>query len=143
MGDTIAGAWRRELFCDNDVVRNASAWVAIAVVYAALAARFVPLTWPSMLATVPPAAVVCWIGLRRRTVQAGPAVAVSPSGVLPWVVVAAFAIVLEIAALVNSPREDFPTLSSLISPLAADPAGWYRFGGYLAWFALAAWLVRR
>ena len=96
-----------------------------------------------MLATVPPAAVVGWVGWRRRTVREGPAVAISPSGLVPWVVVAALAIAVEIAALVQSSRADFPTLSSVISPLTGDTAGWYRFAGYLAWFALGVWLVRR
>jgi len=124
-------------------VRYQSVWVPAAVAYAALASRFIPLTWPSMLATVPPAAVVGWVGLRRRTVRVGPAEGVSPSRQVPWVVVAALAIAWETAALAQSPREDFPTLSSVISPLAGDTAGWHRFGGYLAWFALGALLARR
>ena len=124
-------------------VRHQSVWVIAAVAYAALASRFIPLTWPSMLATVPPAAVVGWVGLRRRTARVGPAEAMRPSRLVPWVVVAALAIAWEIAALAQSPRGAFPTLSSVISPLVGDTAGWYRFGGYLAWFALGAWLVRR
>jgi hypothetical protein len=124
-------------------VRNQSLRVVIAVAYAALASRFIPLTWPAMLATVPPAAVLCYVGLRGRAVRAAPAVVISPSELVPWVVVAALAIAAEIAALVQPSRADFPTLSSFISPLVGDTAGWYRFGGYLAWFALGAWLVRR
>ena len=74
--------------------------------------------------------------MRRRTVRVSPAEVVSPSRLVPWVVVAALAIAWETAALAQSPREDFPTLSSVISTLAGDTAGWHRFGGYLAWFAL-------
>jgi len=124
-------------------VRKQSVWVAAAVAYATLASRFIPLTWPSMLATVPPAAVVGWVGLHRHTVRVGPAEGIRPSRLVPWVVVAALAIAWETVALALSPREDFPTLSSVVSPLAGDTAGWYRFGGYLVWFALGAWLVRR
>ena len=124
-------------------VRYQPLWVVVAVAYAALASRFTPLTWPSMLATVPPAASVFWVGVRTRTVRDAPAVVLNRSRLVPWVVVAALGIALEIAALVQSPRADFPTLSSVISPLAGDGTGWYRFGGYLAWFALGAWLARR
>ncbi|MGS0684544.1 hypothetical protein ACVBEQ_05205 [Nakamurella sp. GG22] len=115
----------------------------MAVAYAAFASRFTPLTWPAMLATVPPAAGVFWIGVRTGTVRDAPAVVFDWSRLVPWVVVAALGIALEIVALVQSPREDFPTLSSLISPFAGDSTGWYRFGGYLAWFALGTWLARR
>jgi hypothetical protein len=125
------------------VTRYRVVWVVAAVSYAAAASRFTPLTWPAMLATVPPAVVVCWLGLRGRSVSTVPAVALDRSQVMPWVVVSASAVVLEILALVQSPRADFPTLSSIVSPLVGDSSGWYRFAGYLAWFALGAWLVRR
>lgn len=124
-------------------VRHQLIWVVMAVAYAALASRLTPLTWPSMLATVPPAVSVFWVGVRTRTVREAPAVVLDRSRLAPWVVVAALGIAVEVVALAQSPREDFPTLSSLISPLAGDSAGWYRFGGYLAWFALGAWLARR
>ena len=118
-------------------------WVAVAVVYATVASRFAPLTWPSMLATLPPAAVVFWVGMRGRPTREGPAMVLRRSRLMPWVVVGVAGIALEIAAVLQSPRSDFPTLSSIVSPLAGDSAGWYRFAGYLAWFALGAWLARR
>jgi len=125
------------------IVRFRPVWVVVAVAYAAVAARFAPLSWPSMLATVPPAAVVFWVGVRNRTVREPSTAVLGPARLLPWVMVAGLTIALEITALARSPRADFPTLSSLISPLAGDTTGWYRFGGYLAWFALGAWLARR
>ena len=54
-----------------------------------------------------------------------------------------FIIAWELFAVLQSPRHDYPTLSSLLSPLAGDSDGWYRFGGYLLWFVLGSWLVRR
>jgi len=113
-----------------------------AVVYALLASRLSPLTWAAMLATVPPAVAVFWVGGRRRSAR-NPEIAISRSRLAPWVVIAALGITLEMVALVQSPRKDFPTLSSIVSPLTGDSTGWYRFGGYLAWFAVGAWMAKR
>jgi hypothetical protein len=118
-------------------------WVVVAVVYALLASRFSPLSWPAMLATVPPVAVVCWLGVSGRPAAESPVVVLSRSRLVPWVVLAALGVALEVVALMRSPRQDFPTFSSIVSPLAGDSAGWYRFGGYLAWFALGVWMARR
>jgi len=115
-----------------------------AIGYALLASRLSPLTWPAMLATLPPAVLVFWVGGRRRPAPASsPEIAIGWSRLAPWVVIAALGITLEMLALVQSPREDFPTLSSIVSPLAGDSTGWYRFGGYLAWFAVGAWMAKR
>jgi len=113
---------------------------ASAVAYAATAAVFTPLTWPAMLATLPPLAVAGWIALRRPSRP--PADAPSWRRIAPWVVVIVAGTVWELAALFRSPRADFPTISSIISPLAGTQ-WWFRFVGYLVWFAVGAWLVRR
>jgi len=93
-----------------------------------------------MLATVPPAVLMFWLGGRPG---GSPELVLRWSRFAPWVLVAALGITLEIVALVQAPREDFPTFSSVVSPFAGDSTGWYRFGGYLAWFALGAWLAKR
>jgi hypothetical protein len=96
-----------------------------------------------MLATLPPTVVVFWVGVWGKPTGKGAVVLLTRSRLLPWVMVAALGITLEIVALVQSPREDFPTFSAIVSPLAGDSTGWYRFGGYLVWFALGAWMARR
>lgn len=136
------------------------AWLVVAVGYAAVAARFEPLSWPAMLATVPPAVAVYWVSRRRATPTPadtppeGPdSLAQVPGGVvparratwartLPWLLALAAAAALELLALPRHARDDYPTLSSLITPFAADHAA-LRTAGYLLWFALGAWLVRR
>ena len=128
---------------DNIAVQHRALWVAVAIAYAALASRLTPLTWPSMLATVPAAAVVYRVGMRGRPVRECPAVVLERSRLVPWVVVISLGIGLEIAALLQTPREEFPTLSSFVSPLVGDSAGWYRFVGYLVWLGMGAWLARR
>jgi hypothetical protein len=117
-------------------------WTLLAIGYALVASRFTPLTWPAMLATLPPAALLCWATM-RRPIPAAPAVRLTPARVMPWIVVVATGLAWELVALQQAPRRDYPTLSSIISPLAGDVAGWYRFAGYLVWFAAGAWLARR
>lgn len=111
-----------------------------AVVYAAGAACLTPLTWPAMLATVPPLAVCLMVALRpaSRPVR-------RPIGrrrVVPWLVVVGAGTVWEAVALIRSPRSDYPTISSIVSPLAGTQ-WWVRFAGYLLWFAVGLWLLRQ
>lgn len=112
----------------------------MAVGYAAVAALFTPLTWPAMLATLPPLAVAGWAALRLPLRPAGPTPRLRR--VAPWVIVVVAGIVWELVALVRSPRADNPTISSIISPLAGTQ-WWFRFLGYVLWFAAGVWLVRR
>jgi len=114
--------------------------VGVGIGYAAVAALLTPLTWPAMLATVPPLALACWVAVRRPNCP--PAPAPTWRRVLPWAVVLAAGVVLELATLFRTPREDYPTLSSIVSPLAGSQ-WWFRFVGYLIWFAVGAALVRR
>ncbi|WP_395728929.1 hypothetical protein [Nakamurella sp.] len=112
----------------------------VAVGYAAVAALFTPLTWPAMLATLPPLVVAGWAALRPPSRPAGPAL--GRRRVAPWLVVIVAGTGWELLALFRTPREDFPTLSSIISPLAGTQ-WWFRFAGYLLWFAAGAALVGR
>lgn len=92
-----------------------------------------------MAATVPPLVIAGWVSLRAPT-RPTPA-RIGWRRVLPWVVVIAVGAAWELLALVRSPRADFPTLSSIVSPLAG-PHWWFRFAGYLVWFAVGVRLVR-
>lgn len=111
---------------------------AAGIGYAAVAASLTPLTWPAMLATLPPLVAAGWVALRRSDRPAAPAPAARR--VAPWAVVVSAGVIWELVALFRSPRADFPTVSSIVSPLAGTQ-WWFRFVGYLLWFAAGAWLV--
>ncbi|HEY5880272.1 MAG TPA: hypothetical protein VIU11_15295 [Nakamurella sp.] len=115
-------------------------WIGVGFGYAAVAAVFTPLTWPAMLATVPPLAVAGWVGLRRPERPGGPRIGLRR--ILPWLAVLVVGTAWELIALLRSPRDDYPTISSIVSPLAG-PHWWFRFVGYLVWFAAGVALVRR
>ena len=115
-------------------------WVALGIGYAAVAALFTPLTWPAMVATLPPLVVAGWVALRRPDRQR--IAALDRRRIVPWAAVVAAGAAWELIALFRSPRADFPTISSVVSPLAGTQ-WWFRFVGYLVWFAAGAWLVRR
>ena len=112
----------------------------VAVGYAAVAALFTPLTWPAMLATLPPLFVAGWVALRPPVRPIGPGL--RRRRVVPWLAVVVAGTIWELVALVRSPRADYPTISSIVSPLAGTQ-WWFRFAGYLLWFAAGVWLVRR
>lgn len=113
---------------------------AAAVGYAAIAAFLTPLTWPAMLATLPPLAVCWWAALRRP--DSPPRRPIGWRRVLPWLLVVGAGTAWEVVALVRSPRLDYPTISSIVSPLAGTQ-WWFRFAGYLLWFGAGLWLVRQ
>jgi hypothetical protein len=110
----------------------------VGIGYAAAAASLTPLTWPAMLATLPPLMAAGWVALHRP--DRPPAPAPAARRVAPWAVVVAAGVIWELVALVRSPRADYPTVSSIVSPLAGTQ-WWFRFVGYLLWFAAGAWLV--
>ena len=114
--------------------------IGLAVGYAAVAALLTPLTWPAMLATLPPLAVAGWVAVRRP--NRPPAPAVMRRRLAPWIVLVVAGTAWELVALIRSPRADYPTISSIVSPLAGDH-WWFRFVCYLLWFAVGGWLVRR
>jgi hypothetical protein len=115
-------------------------WLVVGVGYAAVAALFTPLTWPAMLATVPPLVAAAWVAVRRP--DRPPAPLPGLRRMVPWAVVIGVGTVWELVALFGSPRGDFPTISSIVSPLAGTQ-WWFRFVGYLVWFAVGVCLVRR
>lgn len=114
--------------------------VAAGIGYAAVAATLTPLTWPALVATLLPLGLAGWSALRRPARP--PVAAPSWRRIAPWVAVVAAGTVWELIALLRSPRVDYPTISSIVSPLAGSQ-WWFRFVGYLLWLAAGAALVRR
>jgi hypothetical protein len=76
-----------------------------------------------------------WLGHPRRDpAQRCPGMAV-------WVALVATMAAWQLAAYLQHPRHDYPTLSSLANT-ALDPRP-VRAAAFLAWLAIAAWLARR
>ncbi|HKY67308.1 MAG TPA: hypothetical protein VJM49_13095, partial [Acidimicrobiales bacterium] len=64
-----------------------------------------------------------------------------PARVAGWGVLAAAAAVWQLAAYLQQPRHDHPTLSSLANAVLDSHAA--RAGAFVAWLAATAALVRR
>lgn len=82
-------------------------------------------------------AAMAW-GARR---PAPPRPAAGVRAAVPWVVLAAVAATWQLAAFVQHPRDDHPTLSSLTNALLDSHAA--RAVAFVAWLAAAAGLGRR
>ena len=108
---------------------------AAVVAYAWWAAGLRPFTWPPLLAlAVGGAAAIAFGTWARRPGE-------ERRGVLVWVVIAALLAAWELAAYVQHPRADHPTLSSLADQmLDGRPA---RTLAFLVWLAVGADLARR
>ena len=73
---------------------------------------------------------------RRRSPTEG-----DVSGIVPWAALAAVAGAWQLAAYLQHPRADHPTVSSLANELLdSHPA---RAAAFLVWIAAARWLARR
>ncbi len=84
-------------------------------------------------------AAMLWGAIRHRRRPAGPAD--EPRALWPWVVLAAVSGVWQLAAYVQGPRADHPTLSSLTNALLdSHPA---RAVAFAVWLLIASQLARR
>jgi hypothetical protein len=72
-----------------------------------------------------------------RDVRPGPA----PAGMVRWAVLAALAAAWQLAAYLQHPRHDHPTLSSLTNAALDSHAA--RAAAFVAWLAVTVTLVRR
>ena len=63
------------------------------------------------------------------------------AGVVPWVLLAAAAAVWQLAAYVQHPRDDHPTLSSLANAALESHAA--RTAAFVVWLVTTVALVRR
>lgn len=110
--------------------------VAVTAAYAWWAAGLRPFTWPALLAVG-----VAWLaaiaaGARRRRAATS-----QPDGAVVWAVVLALLVAWELAAYLQAPRADHPTLSSLGNEvLDWRPA---RAAAFLGWVLVGVDLARR
>jgi hypothetical protein len=80
------------------------------------------------------------VGQRQRRPRRSPADG-DVSRIAPWAVLAAVAGAWQLAAYLQHPRADHPTVSSLANELLdSHPA---RAAAFLVWIAAAWWLARR
>ena len=98
-----------------------------------------PFTWPALMAVGVAGAVTILVGSRRRRLVELRTLDVG--GVLVWAIVCALLVGWEVAAYLQHPRADHPTLSALADGVIDwRPA---RALGFLAWIAVGADLSRR
>lgn len=123
----------------GDMDRRFAVVVAAGAVgaYAWWATGLRPFTWPALLAVAAAGIVTILVGSRRRR----PPFELPAGGALIWGIVFALLVGWELAAYLQQPRADHPTLSAL----ADRVIGWRpaRALAFLAWVALGADLSRR
>ena len=111
----------------------------VAAAYAWWTAGLRPFTWPALVAVATAGIATIVLGTRRR--RPAERRAVDARGALIWGIVLALLIGWELAAYLQHPRADHPTLSSLADPVIDwRPA---RALAFLAWIALGTDLSRR
>jgi hypothetical protein len=97
-------------------------------------------TWPALIVTLAGAAFVLTVALHAPRSSRGDRDAL-PRGYGAWAVVAIAALGWQLAAYVQSPRAEHPTLSSMLD--AADAHAPLRAMVFLAWVVLGLALARR
>jgi hypothetical protein len=108
--------------------------------YAWWAVGLAPFSAGATAAVVAAGVAAMAVGGRGRWQRASP-VAGDVSGIVPWGALAALASAWQLAAYLQHPRADHPTISSLANELLdSHPA---RAAGFLVWIAAAGWLARR
>lgn len=113
--------------------------VGAALAYAWWTALLRPFTWPALVAVALAGIAVIVLGSRRRTPPGSGTH--DARAVLPWAILCVLLAGWELAAYLQHPRADHPTLSSLADPvLDWRPA---RALAFLAWLAVGADLARR
>ena len=110
-----------------------------AVAYAWWTAGLRPFTWPALVAVGVAGAAAIVFGSRRRGATASSSR--EPRRALPWAVLCALLAGWEVAAYLQHPRADHPTLSALADQvLDWRPA---RALAFLVWLVVGADLARR
>ena len=120
---------------------KASAEVLVAAAYCWVAAGFRPFTWPMRIAVLVPLLVATawtWRGRRIPRSVAQERAAADRRCVAVWVVLIASATMWELAALLSSPRDDHPTLSSIADDVMSTHPG--RAATFALWLVVG-WLL--
>ena len=114
------------------------AGAVVLVGYTALVASVRSFTWPALALTAIAGVAVLVLTPRRTP----PERSLRPErGIALWVALAAAVIAWELVAYFQSPRDDYPTLSSLLDAVEAHRP--LRGALFLGWIALGRELVRR
>jgi hypothetical protein len=136
---------------DHRPSARAVAAAALVAFYGWWAVGLAPFSWEATVAVVGAGvATAVWAAWRRR--RAGPWSRPRPRGagdkdqargvgVVPWVLLAAAAAVWQLAAYVQHPRDDHPTLSSLTNAALESHAA--RTAAFVVWLVTTVALVRR
>ena len=115
--------------------------VAVALVYAWIASGLRPFTHPEAFAVGIPI-VAAGIATLRSARRAGQAAAPeSRRGVLVWRGLLAAFLIWELISYRSSPREDFPTFSSVTDTIMSTHPG--RFALFAIWLAVGYGIFRR
>lgn len=108
--------------------------------YAWWAVALAPFSAQATAAVVLAGVAAMAVGARERRRRPSPTSG-DVAGVAPWAALAAAAGAWQLAAYLQHPRVDHPTLSSLTNELLdSHPA---RAAAFLVWIAAARWLARR
>ncbi|HEX2053391.1 MAG TPA: hypothetical protein VHJ78_06675 [Actinomycetota bacterium] len=123
-------------------------WALLAVPAAAAVAWFAtslrPFTAPALVVTLGAGGLALVAGSRTRHRDGEPSVGRwlgAPAGLVVWGVLAASLAAWELAAFVQLPRSEHPTLSSLANAVFAAHA--VRAAAFLAWMAAGFGIARR
>ena len=112
---------------------------ALAVGYAWIATGLQPFTVPALVATLGGGiAVIVIVG---RFASPPVAAREAVSGASLWAALGGAAVIWELQAFLQHPRNDHPTLSSLTNDLLQSHGP--RAGAMLVWLAVGWWLARR
>jgi hypothetical protein len=125
----------------RDPGRAAHLVVAVGLVaYAWWAVGLAPFSAQATAAVVLAGVAAMAVGGRERR-RTRPTSNGDVSGIAPWAALAAVASAWQVAAYMQHPRGDHPTVSSLANELLdSHPA---RAAAFLVWIAAARWLARR
>jgi hypothetical protein len=134
-GEASVGAWAQ------DGVRALRLVAAVCLAaYAWWAVALAPFSARATAAVVLAGVAAMAVGARARR-RMPPPTSGDVTGLAPWATLAAAAGVWQLAAYLQHPRVDHPTVSSLANELLdSHPA---RAAAFLAWMAAARWLARR
>lgn len=114
------------------------AWAIVLVAFAVVVASVRSFTWPALVLTAI-AGIVVLVLASRRSADAGPIT--RRQGIGLWAVLAGAVLAWELLAYLQSPRDDHPTISSMLDALEAHRP--LRAALFIGWALLGRELARR